>query len=404
MPSPPLISSQAADEAIRLHVQPLSAETRRLSQCMGRVLRQDVLAERDNPPFDRVCMDGIAVDHEVLARGATRFVVEATQQAGAPPLTLQQPECAIEIMTGAMLPAGTQVIIPLEQYTLANGVATLSGPVNSTAFKNVQRRGEDGASGSLMLKAGTSLGAAEIAVAASAGLGHLQVSAEPRFMIVSTGDELVEPGEPIAEHQVRRSNAYAMIAALKSRGFDQVGNDHIVDDEGKLRERLSLHLATHDVLILSGGVSMGKFDLVPKALAQLGVREIFHGVAQRPGKPMWFGRGPDGQAVFGLPGNPVSTLVCLIRYVVTAMSAAAGALPRSQEQLALNAPVSFELPMSLFMPVSVMADEWGRPWAKPKATNTSGDYLSLLGTEGFVELPPGPRTYPREFVANLYRW
>jgi molybdopterin molybdotransferase len=398
------ITAQAADEAISLHMPRLSVVTRRLSQCVGRVLREDVVAERDNPPFDRVCMDGIAVDHQALAGGARSFVVEATQPAGAPPLTLHSAEHAIETMTGAILPTGTNVIIPMEQYTLDHGVATLSGKVDDTLFRNVQRRGEDGASGSLMLKAGTLLGAAEIAVAASAGMAHLQVAAEPRFMIISTGDELVEPGEPIAEQQVRRSNAYAMIAALRSRGFEQVGNDHIIDDEARLVERLALHLATHDVLILSGGVSMGKFDLVPKALLQLGVREIFHRVAQRPGKPMWFGIGPQGQAVFGLPGNPVSTLVCIIRYVVTALNVAAGAAQRPNERLALSAPITFDLPMTLFMPVAVVPDEWGRPWVKPKPTNTSGDHLSLLGTDGFIELPPGPQTYPKEFVANMYRW
>jgi molybdopterin molybdotransferase len=248
------------------------------------------------------------------------------------------------------------------------------------------------------------LGAPEIAVAASAGLPRLQVSADPAFMIVSTGNELVEPGEPIAEQQIRRSNAYAMIAALRARGFQRIGNDHIVDDEAKLNERLALHLATHDVLILSGGVSMGKYDLVPKALKDLGVREIFHRVAQRPGKPMWFGIGPEGQAVFGLPGNPVSTLVCLIRFIVPALAAAAGATRIAQERLALSVPVSFDLPLALFMPVKAVPDEWGRFWAKPQPTNTSGDYVSLIGTDGFIELPAGPNNYPKEFVANLFRW
>jgi molybdopterin molybdotransferase len=398
------ITARAAEEAIRLHMPTLSTETRRLSQCVGRILRQDVFAERDNPPFDRVCMDGIAVDRNSLARGARRFTLEGTQPAGAPPMTLQDSGHAIEVMTGAILPQDTDVVIPLEQYTLDHGVVTLTGEVDGTPFRNVQRRGEDGRLGSLMLESGLLLGAPEIAVAASAGLAHLQVSADPTFMIISTGDELVEPGEAIAEHQVRRSNAYAMMATLRSRGFQRVGNDHVIDDEARLQQRLSLHLATHDVLILSGGISMGKFDLVPKVLSQLGVREVFHGVAQRPGKPMWFGVGSRGQAVFGLPGNPVSTLICLIRYIITALSAAAGATRTPQERLALSAPLTFDLPLTLFMPVSTVPDEWGRPWVKPRPTNTSGDFLSLVGTDGFIELPPGPKTYPKEFVANLYRW
>jgi molybdopterin molybdotransferase len=151
-------------------------------------------------------------------------------------------------------------------------------------------------------------------------------------------------------------------------------------------------------------VSMGRFDFVPKVLTQLGVREIFHKVAQRPGKPMWFGIGPTGQVVFGLPGNPVSTLVCLHRYVIPSLIAAAGATKLSQERLALSSPVSFDLPLTLFMPVSAEPDQWGRLWAKPRPTNGSGDYLSLVGTDGFIELPPGPNTYAKGFVANLYRW
>jgi molybdopterin molybdotransferase len=364
-------------------------------------------------------MDGIAVNSRALGRGARRYLIQATQAAGAPPLTLEHGEGAIEVMTGAMLPHQADVVIPLEHYSLTDAMVTLTRDVSDTPYQNVQRRGEDAPRGTLMLRSGQLLGAPEIAVAASAGLAHLRVAAEPALMVISTGDELVEPGEPIVEHQVRRSNVYAVVAALRARGFERVGNDHIVDDEAKLRERLALHLATHDVLILSGGVSMGKFDFVPRVLTQLGVREIFHKVAQRPGKPMWFGIGPKGQAVFGLPGNPVSTLVCLIRYVVPALLAAGGAVRGPRRRLALSAPVNFDLPLTLFMPVSAEPDEWGRLWAKPRPTNGSGDHISLVGTDGFIELPPAPvqavpiqavpvqavpNTYPKGFVADFYRW
>jgi molybdopterin molybdotransferase len=399
-----LITPQAADDAIRRHMPQLSTELRPLSQCVGRILRQDVHAERDNPPFDRVCMDGIAIKIAAFERGVRRFTVQATQAAGSAPLRLQDDDFAIEVMTGAVLPHDTDVVVPLEEYSAGDGVVTLSGDAKVARYRNVQRRGEEGPSGARMLRSGALLGAPEIAVAASAGLPRLQVSAEPAFMIISTGNEVIEPGELIAEHQVRRSNAYAAIATLRARGFQRIGNDHIVDDEAKLSERLTLHLATHDVLILIGGVSKGKFDLVPKALMDLGVREVFHQVAQRPGKPMWFGIGPEGQAVFGLPGNPVSTLVCLIRFIVPALNAAAGATGIPQERLALSAPVSFDMPLALFMPVTTVPDEWGRIWAKPRPTNTSGDYISLIGTNGFIELAAGPNTYPKEFVADMYRW
>ncbi len=373
-------------------------------QCVGATLREDVVAERDLPPFDRVCMDGIAVDSGALGQGLRRFMVQATQAAGSPALQLERTDNAIEVMTGAILPRAADCIVPVEQYSIEDGIISLTSTAVSTPYRNVQRRGADGAAGMVMLKAGCILGPPEIAVAASAGLARVRVSSQPAFMIVSTGNELVEPGEPIAAQQVRRSNAYAVAATLRARGFGRVGDDHVPDDEGMLRERLKLHLTTHEVVILSGGVSMGKFDFVPKALIELGVEEVFHKVAQRPGKPMWFGIGPQGQAVFGLPGNPVSTLVCLIRYVIPAIAAAMGTRPVLHERLALASPVSFDLPLSYFLPVSIEHDAWGQPWASPRPTNGSGDFLSLAGTDGFVELPPGPNTYPKGFVAGLYRW
>ncbi|HEY0340224.1 MAG TPA: molybdopterin molybdotransferase MoeA, partial [Steroidobacteraceae bacterium] len=319
------ITPQMAQEAIDSRVTPLPAEPRPLDRCIGQILRQDVYAERDNPPFDRVCMDCIAIASAALAGGLRHFIIESTQPAGAPAIALSRAENAIEVMTGSMLPAGTDSIIPMEEYDLQGNAVSLKAGALGEPYRNVQRRGEDSQPGIPMLKAGTLLGAPEMAVVASAGLANVRVSRQPKFMVVSTGDELIEPGQPIEEHQVRRSNAYAIVAALRQRGFEAVNNDHILDNEGMLRDRLARHLSAHDVLILSGGVSKGKFDLVPKALKSLGVAEVFHQVAQRPGMPMWFGIGPGNQAVFGLPGNPVATLVCLVRYVIPALLAAMAA-------------------------------------------------------------------------------
>jgi molybdopterin molybdotransferase len=233
---------------------------------------------------------------------------------------------------------------------------------------------------------------------------RVRVSSQPAIMVISTGDELVEPGEPIADYQVRRSNAYAVAATLRQRGFARIGDDHVMDDVAMLRERLALHLTTHEVLVLSGGVSMGRFDLVPRVLLELGVEQVFHKIAQRPGKPMWFGIGPQGQAVFGLPGNPVSTLVCLIRYVIPAIAAAMRTKPVLPERFALAAPVTTDSPLTYFLPVAIEHDDWGRPWAHARATKGSGDFLSLAQTDGFVELPPGPNTFPKGFVTSVYRW
>ena len=398
------LTPRLAEEAINSRLTCLPIESLPLMQCGGGTLRENVYAERDTPPYDRVTMDGIAGDSEHLRRGLRRFHLQAIQPAGAPALKLACGENAIEVMTGAVLPLAADNVIPVESYDVIDGVAALKATVSSTPYHNVHRRGSDSRQGALLLTTGTLLRAPEIAVAASAGMARVRVSSQPAVMVVSTGDELIEPGDPIADFQVRRSNAYAVAATLRRRGFGRVGDDHVLDDEGMLRERLNLHLTTHEVVILSGGVSMGRFDLVPKVLVQLGVREVFHHVAQRPGKPMWFGIGPQGQAVFGLPGNPVSTLVCLIRYVIPAIAEAMGTRRALPERLALAAPVTFEPALTYFLPVAIEHDDWGRPWANPRPTNGSGDFLSLTGTDGFVELPPGPNTYPRGFVTPVFRW
>jgi molybdopterin molybdotransferase len=393
-----------AQETIASRVTPLAAELRSLEECIGQILRQDVYAERDNPPFDRVCMDGIAVDSAALARGLRRFTIEATQAAGSPVMTLSSSGNAVEVTTGAMLPTGTDCIVPMEEYELAGNVVSLKADVVGSPYRNVQRRGADSHPGVPMLRAGTVLGAPEIAVLASAGLALAQVARQPGFMVVSTGNELIEPGRPIEEHQVRRSNAYAIVAALRRRGFSNVNNDHILDDERMMQDRLKRHLEERDVVILSGGVSQGKFDLVPQALKALGVEEVFYQVAQRPGMPLWFGIGPTGQAVFGLPGNPVATLVCLIRYVVPAMLAAMGDRRSPAEPIALAAPVTYHRNVTYFLPVKVQHDGLGRATAAPRPPNGPGDFLALTEADGFVELPPQPQGFPEGFVARLYRW
>jgi molybdopterin molybdotransferase len=273
-----------------------------------------------------------------------------------------------------------------------------------TPWQNVHRRGSDCRQGALLLSAGTRLSPPEVAIAAGAGMARLRVSAQPMIVVISTGNELVEPGELIEPHQVRRSNAYGITAALRQQGFTRVADDHVRDDEAELSERLGFHLRTHDVLILSGGVSMGKMDLVPKVLEKLGVNLVFHHVAQRPGKPMWFGVSQAGPAVFALPGNPVSTLVCLARYVLPALRAAMGQAPSEAPRIAITAPVEVKVPLACYLPVKLRYDDWGRTSAEPSPTNGSGDFTALAGTDGFVELPPGPNTFPKGFVARFFRW
>jgi molybdopterin molybdotransferase len=392
-----------AEVAIANRIRRLTDESRPLERCVGQTLRQDVHAERENPPFDRVCMDGIAICSG-SGHGARQYTVEGTQAAGVPAMALSNSTAAIEVMTGAVMPTGADCVVPLEEYDLADHIASLKGNALREPYRNVQRRGSDSQPGVPMLQSGTRLNAPEIAIVASAGLASVRVSRQPSIIVASTGDELVDPGKPIAPHQIRRSNAYAVVAALQGQGFEDVRNDHILDDEEMLRKRLARHLAESDVLVLSGGVSKGKFDFVPRVLKELGVEEVFHHIAQRPGMPMWFGMTPAGCAVFGLPGNPVSTLICLVRYVVPAMTTAMGAPLGWPVPVPLASPVERGRPMTSFIPVLTRYDAEGRRSAQPRIPNGSGDFLALAGTDGFVELPPQPDPYPEGFVANLYGW
>jgi len=400
-----MLTPADAEKLIGERVACLPIESLPLAQCAGAVLRENVYAERDAPPFDRVAMDGIALHSEAFRNGTRRYKIQATQAAGDPALTLASKNACIEVMTGAVLPEECDTVVPVEQITSRDGEVELAPDVEVEQWQNIHRRGTDSRQGALLLSTGSRLSAPEVAIAASAGMARVRVSSQPMVVVISTGNELVEPGEPILPHQIRRSNVYAVAGALRRQGFQRVADDHVQDNLDELRQRLKFHLDTHDVLILSGGVSMGRFDLVPRALEELGVQVIFHKVAQRPGKPLWFGVAPSGAAVFALPGNPVSTLVCLARYVIPALYAAMGQSPRPLvEKIALGAQVQVNPALAFFLPVKVELDDWGRAWAMPSPTNGSGDFTSLAGTDGFVELPPGPNTYAKGFVSRLYRW
>ncbi|HKQ16862.1 MAG TPA: molybdopterin molybdotransferase MoeA [Steroidobacteraceae bacterium] len=398
-----LISPAEAEALIRTHAAPLPATSLPLTELVGAILRERIAAGFDQPPFDRVTMDGIAFASAAYERGRRSFSIAGTQAAGAAPLVLRNDEHCIEVMTGAMLPSGCDCVVPVEKISVADGVAQLAPDAAPESRSNIHARGTDTHRGDELLQPGIRLEPAEVAVLAANGRTHASVTRRPRIVVISTGDELVEPGQPLADWQIYRSNVYAVMAALQRRGFAQPTLDHLPDDPGLLRERLGAHLQSHDVMILSGGVSMGRFDYVPQVLAELGVRVVFHKVAQRPGKPLWFGVGPAGQTVYALPGNPVSTLVCLGRYVFAGLETSLNATPGAPEPIALAERFEVKPALTVFIPVQVGFSP-GHRQAVLRPTRGSGDFTSLIGTDGFVELPPGPATVAAGTPVALYSW
>ena len=397
-----MLTPAEAAAAIAAELVPLPSEPCALAAAAGRVLREDLAAERDQPPFDRVAMDGIAIALDAFTAGRRSFRIAGTVAAGRAPASLPGGDACLEVMTGAMLPPGTDTVIPVEALELGDGRALVRDAAAPLRFANVHRRASDARAGSRVLAAGTRLRGPELAIAASVGRGTVAVSRLPRLAVISTGDELVAPGLPLEPWQIRRSNAYGVAATLALHGYPARTDDHVVDDLPTLSARLAAHLAHHDALVLSGGVSAGRFDHVPAALEAAGVRRVFHKVAQRPGKPFWFGMGPAGQPVFALPGNPVSTLVCLIRYVLPALDRLTGWTAPPVPLALLDAGYESRHPLTVFVPVDRAAA--GRPAAVTlHPTHGSGDFTALAGTAGFVELAPGRRIEPGEAVP-IYTW
>ncbi|GAB3756057.1 molybdopterin molybdotransferase MoeA [Spirosoma pomorum] len=382
------------------HLLTLPTETVSIDEANGRVLREAVLADRDFPPFDRVAMDGIAIRYadyqdglrEVGPRkdGQRIFQIAGTQFAGQPQQTLSDENTCLEVMTGSMLPQGADTIIRYEDVTIADGQATIKIE-DVTKGQHLHFRATDRRAGDTLLPVGTRLSPAELAVAASVGQATLTVTTQPRVALISTGDELVDVTDKPLPYQIRRSNTYMLRAALASLGI-QATLHHIVDNETTMTDRLAALLADNDVLILSGGVSAGKADFVPSVLAQLGVQQQFHQIKQRPGKPLWFGTTAD-KTVFGLPGNPVSTVLCAYRYVLPYLKACLGipTLPVRYAQLAQS--VTFQPPVTYFVPVRLESASDGRLLAHPLPGSGSADFANLLDADAFMELPASQSTF-----------
>ena len=398
-----MITTGEARDAILAALPAFESELISSNASTGRILRESVIAERDQPPFDRVMMDGIAIAFSDYDNGTRSFPMQATQAAGDQQLSLEQGKC-IEIMTGASLPEGADCIIPVERIAVVDGIATLEDNFEVMQRRFIHARGSDHKEGTELLTDGKRITPMDIAIINSAGLTEIEVSRLPKIRVISTGNELVPAGQPIEPHQIRLSNGPAVIAMLEQNGYSNNEHDHLIDEPDLLREKIGEHLDAADMLIMSGGVSMGKADFIPEVLKDLGVEVVFHKISQRPGKPMWFGIGPNKQVVFALPGNPVSTLVCCRQYVIPALARASAQKDRQPEFAALAQDVTFKPNLTCFLPVRLISNTGGQVLAMPVQTNTSGDFASLSGTDAYVELPMDESRFPAGTPVQLHRW
>jgi molybdopterin molybdotransferase len=306
-----------------------------LHEGLGLCLASDVFSSSDSPPFDKSLMDGFAIRSQDVAAGNAALRVIEVITAGTVPTKSVGPDEASQIMTGAPVPDGADAVIKIEE-TRRDGDSVLISTNSARSGANIIRRGTSVKAGDCVLRAGMILNGARIGALAELGLATVETRRRPRVAVLATGDELVPVEEAPGPGQIRNSNASMLAAQIEAAGAIAISLGIARDNRDDLRSKIATGLAC-DLLVLSGGVSAGTLDLVPSVLTELGVREVFHKVEMKPGKPIWFGEwtgtvSPSTETprlchVFGLPGNPVSSLVCCELFVRTAIKRLMGIDP-----------------------------------------------------------------------------
>lgn len=377
-----MISVEKALQIVLDTTQDFGVEDISFIQSVGRILKEEIIADRDFPPFNRVSMDGIAIDFSSFENGQRTFNIEGIQAAGSKQITLQNSENCIEVMTGAVLPNNTSVVIRYEDVTIKEGIATIN--INEIKEnQNIHQKGKDGKVGETLILKNTKISAAEIGVLATVGKAMVKVAKQPKVMIVSTGDELVGVEEIPLAHQIRRSNVFTLVSLLEKLHIPSE-KAHITDDKPILKEKIKSFLEEYDVLLFSGAVSKGKFDFLPEVFEELGVEKLFHKVAQRPGKPFWMGK-KENCCVFGFPGNPISTFVNCLAYFYPWYYKSTG-VQQEEEKAILAEDVTFKPNLTYFLQVQ-LSYRYGHLIATPIKGNGSGDLASLVNTDAFIQLP-----------------
>ena len=376
--------------AAQVHAR--EAEPCELLLAGGRVLAESVVADRDFPPFARATRDGYAVRSADVASVPAHLKLVGEIRAGGPPQALRiEAGQAVEIMTGAPVPAGADAVVMVEYTLRAAGEVEVQRSVN--AGENFVPAGAEARRGEVLLGPGTRLTPATIAVAGSCGRYQLRVYQRPQVAILSTGDELVDIAAKPAPNQIRNSNSYSLAAQVQAAGGVPVVLPIAPDQIERLRPLVQQGLAS-DLLLLSGGVSVGKYDLVEQVLAALGAEFFFTGAHIQPGRPVVFGRAPASPGAsptyfFGLPGNPVSTMVCFDLFARLMVEALAGATPRKMAftRARLKSDVRVKTGLTRFLP-ALLSGEYERSEVELVKWQGSGDMAATARANCYLVVPP----------------
>lgn len=377
-----MISFETAQQQVFQAACTLEKEMIPLVEATGRVLAGIVSADRDYPPFNRATMDGYAMNYADIVSGIRKFIIIETifagQEAGK---QANSGEC-YKIMTGAAVPSSASIVIRKEDVVQANDEITV-GNINLHVMMNIARKGEDIIAGSTVFSGGTYCDAATVAMLAAIGRHQVEVYKHPTVAIITTGNEIVEPSSAVMNKQIRNSNKYLLLSLFRKHGIEPAMVLHAIDDPSALKE--SFESAWNvDILVTCGGVSAGDADHIPMVLQQMGAENIFHKVAIKPGKPLWFGKRPGGKVIFALPGNPFSCLVNFTLFIEPYLKKCAGMISRSPFNYEFGSTRSKRTLLDEFFPVTI------DPLTGKLMTqdfNGSGDIRAGIGADGIARHP-----------------
>ncbi len=379
-----MISFENALQKVLEESQNYGNESVKLQSALGHILSETIVADRDFPPFDRSTKDGIAIEYGEGVDTNKRFNVAGIAQAGNPQLTLEDGSTCIEVMTGAIVPKDADTVVMYEHLQKEKDGFIITKPV--LKGQNIHYKGSDRLKNDILLDSETLVTPSEIGVLASVGKSKVLVKKLPKIAVISTGNELVEVDQNPLLHQIRKSNSYTLGALLEN---EQIDADlyHLPDEPVSIKNKIESLLQEYDVLMLSGGVSKGKFDFLPEVFDELGVQKIFHKVLQRPGKPFWFGKHESHKTIiFSFPGNPVSTFANYHVYFLPWLNKTLG-VTTPHFTVFLSEPISNTTDLTLFIGVDI---SWmdGKLLAKRIASTGSGDLVGLSKASGFIKLKP----------------
>ncbi len=400
-----MISVAEAIQIVKQHTQPLPVEKVELHEALGRVLANDVVADSDLPPFDRAQMDGYAVRSDDVKSAPVSLRIVGESAAGKGWHHDLHEGQAVRIMTGAPVPAGADSVQQVElTHELKDGtVVELLQSVE--AGKSVVKRGTEIQAGEIVLNAGTTINAAMMAVLAAFGYAHVEVFRQPRVAVLATGSELVSVDQIPAQDQIRDSNNYSIAAYAELAGAVVKRLPLTGDETALLKNQIAEAVEACDVIVTSGGVSMGVYDVTKTALKELDAEIFFERVALRPGKPTVFARMPNGTLVFGLPGNPVSVSVTFNLFARTALRAMQGATEPAlkPETAVLARAIKGTVDRESYLPVQLTTNDDGELIAFPLKWGGSSDFVAFALTTALMSVPANIKTLEAGSLVNVLR-